>query len=101
MMKLKISRQFIDSLKTCFRLLLFGFACFGLGIVFTAYYVTLQQIVILSGKVDDLVAQSERLTKYENHFIKVFSEIDDRLAENSSRFTRIEHMMRIPRKRAE
>lgn len=82
--------------------LLYGAGCFGLGMIFAIYFVTFQQTTLLSQKVKELTAQTERLIKYETHLRTFQHEVDERLQEFTSRFTRIEHLMRIPRyKRAE
>lgn len=97
MLRLLYSKESLESLKVAFRVLLFGGACFGLGIIFTGYYVTFQQSTILSTQVKELTAQTERLVLYETHLRTYQHTVDERLSDFSSRFTRIEHLMHIPR----
>lgn len=89
-----------DTLIGAFRLALFGIISFGLGTVFGLYLVTMQQTTVLSAKIKELTAQTERLIRFEGKILAYQRDVDERFQEFNSRFNQIEFKMGISRYRS-
>jgi len=95
--KIKYSKEAANKLRYFFNIMLFGVLCAGIGVLCTLFILAHIEAEDMKRKARQMVVDVNRCAEVAREYTENRDVIMQQFADMEARFTRIEHLMRIPR----